>query len=70
MTIRQSYAVLIQQTINLTVSGSQQQVTIWDYVPNTPNDYGEPGWTHMTVIIIIFTLVGRWLRQSIADWIV
>ena len=67
-TIRQSYAALIQQTINLTVTGSQE-VTIWHDVPNTPNDYGEPGWMAYDGDYHYIYAGGRWLRQSIADWI-
>jgi len=68
-TIRQSYAALIQQTINLTVSGSQE-VTIWHDVPNTPTDYGEPGWMAYDGDYHYIYAGGRWLRQSIADWTV
>jgi len=68
-TIRQSYAALIEQTINLTVSGSQE-VTIWHPVPNTPTDYGEPGWMAYDGDYHYIYAGGRWLRQSIADWTV
>lgn len=68
-TIRKSYAALIEQTINLTVSGSQQ-VTIWHDVPTTPNDYGEDGWMAYDGDYHYIYVNGRWLRQSIADWVV
>ena len=67
-TIRKSYAALIEQTINLTVSGSQQ-VTIWHDVPNTPTDYGEDGWMAYDGDYHYIYVNGRWLRQSIADWV-
>ncbi len=55
--------------INLTVSGSQE-VTIWHPVPNTPTDYGEPGWMAYDGDYHYIYAGGRWLRQSIADWTV
>ena len=67
-TIRQSYAALIEQTINLTVSGSQE-VTIWHPVPNTPTDYGEEGWMAYDGDYHYIYVGGRWLRQSIAEWV-
>lgn len=67
-TIRKSYAALIEQTINLTVSGSQE-VTIWHPVPNTPTDYGEEGWMAYDGDYHYIYVGGRWLRQSIAEWI-
>jgi len=67
-TIRKSYAALIEQTINLTVTGSQQ-VTIWHDVPNTPTDYGEEGWMAYDGDYHYIYVNGRWLRQSIADWV-
>jgi len=66
-TIRKSYAALIQQTINLTVSGSQE-TTIWHPVPNTPTDYGESGWMAYDGDYHYIYVGGRWLRQSIAEW--
>ena len=66
-TIRKSYAALIEQTINLTVSGSQE-VTIWHPVPNTPTDYGEEGWMAYDGDYHYIYVGGRWLRQSIAEW--
>lgn len=67
-TIRKSYAALIEQTINLTVSGSQE-VTIWHPVPNTPTDYGEEGWMAYDGDYHYIYVGGRWLRQSIAEWV-
>lgn len=67
-TIRKSYAALIEQTINLTVSGSQE-VTIWHPVPSTPTDYGEEGWMAYDGDYHYIYVGGRWLRQSIAEWI-
>jgi len=66
-TIRQSYASLIQQTINLTISGSQP--TLWHPFPNTPTDYGEEGWMAYDGDYHYIYVGGRWLRQSIADWV-
>jgi len=65
-TIRQSYAALIQQTINLTVTGSQE--TIWHDAPSTPTDYGEEGWMAFDGDYHYIYVNGRWLRQSIAEW--
>jgi hypothetical protein len=65
-TIRQSYAALIEQTINVTISGSQQ--TIWHPTPTSPNDYGESGWMAYDGDYHYIYAGGRWLRQSIADW--
>ena len=67
-TIRKSYAALIQQTINLTVSGSQE-TTIWHPFPNTPTDYGEEGWMAYDGDYHYIYVGGRWLRQSVAEWI-
>jgi len=67
-TIRQSYASLILQTIKLTVSGSQN--TIWHNPPSSPTDYGEDGWMAYDGDYHYIYTNGRWLRQSIADWIV
>ncbi len=64
-TIRKSYAALIEQTINLTVSGSEN---IWHPVPNTPTDYGEEGWMAYDGDYHYIYVGGRWLRQSIAEW--
>ena len=66
-TIRQSYASLIQQTINLTVSGSQE-TTIWHPAPTSPTDYGEAGWMAYDGDYQYIYAGGRWLRQSIAEW--
>ena len=65
-TIRQSYAELIEQTINITVSGSQP--TLWHTVPTTPTDYGEAGWMAYDGDYQYIYAGGRWLRQSIAEW--
>ena len=64
-TIRQSYASLIQQTINLTVSGSSD---IWHPAPTSPTDYGEAGWMAYDGDYQYIYAGGRWLRQSIAEW--
>ena len=66
-TIRQSYATLIQQTINVTVSGSQE-TTIWHPAPTSPTDYGEAGWMAYDGDYQYIYAGGRWLRQSIAEW--
>lgn len=66
-TIRQSYAALIEQTINITVSGSQP--TLWHTVPTTPTDYGESGWMAFDGDYHYIYVGGRWVRQSIADWV-
>ena len=65
-TIRKSYAALIEQTINLTVTGSSD---IWHPVPNTPTDYGEEGWMAYDGDYHYIYVGGRWLRQSIAEWV-
>jgi hypothetical protein len=65
ITIRQSYAALIQQTINVTSSGS---VDIWHNVPTTPTDYGENGWMAYDGDYHYIYVNGRWLRQSISEW--
>jgi hypothetical protein len=67
-TIRQSYAALIQQTINVTVSGSNSN--IWHNVPTTPTDYGESGWMAFDGDYHYIYVNGRWLRQSISEWTV
>ena len=58
---------LIQQTINLTVSGSQE-TTIWHPAPTSPTDYGEAGWMAYDGDYQYIYAGGRWLRQSIAEW--
>lgn len=66
-TIRQSYAALIQQTINSTITGSQQ-ATIWHDAPITPTDYGEEGWMAFDGDYHYIYVGERWLRHSIAEW--
>ena len=66
--IRKSYAALIEQTIIMQGTGSAN-VSIWHDPPITPNDYGEEGWMAFDGDYHYIYVGGRWLRQSIAEWI-
>lgn len=67
--IRQSYAALIQQNINVVVtSSSSGSVDIWHPAPNTPNDYGQEGWMAYDGDYHYIYVGARWRRQSIADF--
>ena len=68
--IRKSYAALIEQTIVMQSSGSNTgSVSIWHDAPITPNDYGQEGWMAFDGDYHYIYVGGRWLRQSIAEWI-
>ena len=68
--IRKSYAALIEQTIVMQSSGSNTgSVSIWHDPPITPNDYGQEGWMAFDGDYHYIYVGGRWLRQSIAEWI-
>ena len=67
--IRQSYAALIQQNINMIVSGSSSgSVNIWHDAPANPNDYGQDGWMAYDGDYHYIYVGGRWRRQAIADF--
>lgn len=66
-TIRQTYAALITQQV--TTSSGSACCSIWHDPPTTPNDYGENGWMAYDGDYHYIYANGRWLRQSIADWV-
>jgi hypothetical protein len=67
--IRQSYAALIQQTINMVISGSTTgSVNIWHNPPSSPTEYGEEGWMAYDGDYHYIYVGGRWRRQAIADF--
>jgi hypothetical protein len=68
-TIRQTYAALITQQITSTNTSGSVCCSIWHDPPTTPNDYGENGWMAYDGDYHYIYANGRWLRQSIADWV-
>ena len=67
--IRQSYAALIQQNINVIISGSASgSANIWHDAPATPTDYGQEGWMAYDGDYHYIYVGGRWRRQAIADF--
>ena len=69
MQIRQSYAALIQQNINMVVTGSSSgSANIWHDAPANPNDYGQDGWMAYDGDYHYIYVGGRWRRQAIADF--
>ena len=66
-TIRQTYAALITQQV--TTSSGSACCSIWHDPPTTPSDYGENGWMAYDGDYHYIYANGRWLRQSIADWV-
>jgi hypothetical protein len=65
--IRQSYAILIQQTI---VSGSNNtgSTNIWHDAPDSPNSPGQEGWMAYDGDYHYIYVGGRWRRQAISDY--
>jgi hypothetical protein len=71
--IRQSYAALIQQNINLFITGSTSgsitaSVNIWHDPPASPTSYGQEGWMAYDGDYHYIYVGGRWRRQAIADF--